>query len=137
MRRGTELVAEERVLSVLAGLGVAAVAAVQVAGKVEAPVPAARCLKQVAADRPHVAELRRGGEPARVAEHCRDLWIDLELRERRARTDRPSRDPTRQHARDVDEPLGGDEALLQQRHELGAAGERAATVRECRHSLVA
>ena len=98
MRRGAELVAEERVLAVLARLGVAAVAAVQVAGKVEAPVPAARGLQEVAADRAHVAELGRGGEPARLAESRRDLRIDLELRERRACTDRSARDPARQHA---------------------------------------
>ena len=126
MRRGAELVAEERVLAVLARLRVAAVAAVEEAGKVEAPVPAPRRLQQVAADRAHVAELGRGGEPARLAERRRDLRVDLELGERRAGADRATRDPARQHARDVDEPVGRDEAFLQERDELGAARERAA-----------
>ena len=61
MRRGAEVVGEDRVLPVLAVAGVAAVAAVQPARVPEPPVPAAGRLEQVAADRAHVPELRRGG----------------------------------------------------------------------------
>src|SRR5207245_1827335 len=58
MRRRAEVVCEDRVLAVFALLGVAAIAAVQPAWVLKAPVPAARRLEQVAADRAHVAELR-------------------------------------------------------------------------------
>ena len=68
-----QLVAEERVLAVLALPRVAAVAAVQVARELQPPVPAARGLEQVAADRPCRAELRRRGEPAGLAQRVRDL----------------------------------------------------------------
>ena len=64
MRGGAPFVPEDRVLAMRAGLGVARVAAVQVARKLQAPVPAARGLEQVAADRSHRAELRRGSEAA-------------------------------------------------------------------------
>src|SRR5207253_8357632 len=58
MRGRAEVVREDRMLAVLALLCMAAVAAVQAAGVLEPPVPAARRLEQVAADGAHVAELR-------------------------------------------------------------------------------
>ena len=66
-------------------------AAVQIARELEAPVPAARRLEQVAADRAHVAELRRGGEPACLPERRRNLRIGFELGERRPGADRAAR----------------------------------------------
>ena len=44
--------------------------------------------QEVAADRAHRAQLRRRGEPARLAQRVRDLRVGLELGERRARADR-------------------------------------------------
>src|SRR4051794_36370616 len=118
MRRRAHLVAEDRVLSVLAGLGVAAVAAVEEAREVEPPVPAPRRLEEIAADRAHRAQLRRRGEPTRLTQRLRDLWVDFELRERRACTNTHARrssrdvtrtrsvDPARQDLSQLDERVG-------------------------------
>ena len=52
-----KVVGEDRVLAVDAFLREAAIAAVEPAGKAEAPVPAPRRLEQVAGDRPHRPQL--------------------------------------------------------------------------------
>src|SRR5207244_12301708 len=75
MRRRAEVVREDRVRAMLALLCVTAVAAVQPARVLEPPVPAARRLEQVAADRAHVAELRRRREPAGLAQRVGDLRL--------------------------------------------------------------
>ena len=90
VRRGAEVVREDRVLAVLALARVAAVAAVEPAREREPPVPAPGRLEEVAADRPHVPELRRGREPARLPQRRRHLRVGLELGERR-----PGADPER------------------------------------------
>src|SRR6185436_13481475 len=95
MRRSAALIAEDRVFAVGTVAGEAALAAVKPAVEAEAPVPAARRLEQVAADRAHRAELRRGGLRAGLAQHLRDLRIDLELGEGRPRADRRPLDPAR------------------------------------------
>src|SRR5262249_3229205 len=106
-----EVVRHDRMLAVLPLTGVAAVAAVQAARVAEPPVPAARRREQVAPERAHVPELRRGREPARLAERVRDLRIDLELCERRARADRRALDPTWHDLAHVHEPVGLEQAL--------------------------
>ena len=68
MRRGAEVVGEDRALALLAVARLAGVASVQAARVGEPPVEAARRLEEVAADRAHVPELRRRGEPARPRE---------------------------------------------------------------------
>jgi hypothetical protein len=85
----------------------------------------------------HVAELRRRGEPARLAERVRDLVARLELGERRARADDAARDPPRDGRRDVDERLRPEDPVVQQRHDLGAAGERDRAAAERRDGLLA
>ena len=132
-----KLVPEERVLAMLPVLRVAAVAAVQVAGEIEPPVPAAGGLEQVAADRAHVAELGRGGQPARLAESRGDLRIEPRAPRAscRRRSSRPEI-PRGSAPRDVDEPSAVTIPSRQQRHELRAARERATALRECRDSLL-
>ena len=61
VRRRTALVPEDRVLAMRTGLGMAAVAPVEIARKLQAPVPAAGRLQEVAPDGSHRAQLRRGG----------------------------------------------------------------------------
>src|SRR2546423_35498 len=61
------LVAEVRVLAMPPLLRGAALAAGEPGGNLEPPVPAARRLEEVAADRAHRAELGRRGEPAGLA----------------------------------------------------------------------
>jgi hypothetical protein len=87
MRRGAEVVGEDRVLAVLAFARMAAVAAVQPARELEPPVPAPCRLEEVAAERSHIPQLRARGEPARFAQCSGDLRRRLELRERRPRAD--------------------------------------------------
>ena len=87
MRGCAPLVAEEGVLAVLSLPGVAAIAAVQVARESQPPVPTARGLQQIAADRPRSPQLGRGREPAGFAQRRRDLRIGLELGEGRAGAD--------------------------------------------------
>ena len=127
VRRRAEVVREDRVLAVLAVAREALVPAVQAARPVEAPVPAARRLQQVAAERAHVAELRARGEPARLAQHVGDLRVALELaRAARRRRSRPVADPAGHDRSDLDQGLRLDEAGAEERHELGAAREQAA-----------
>src|SRR5690242_19001534 len=110
MRRGAARVAEDRVLAVRALPGVTARAAVEEARVLQAPVPAARRLEQIAADRPHRPQLRRGRQRARLAQRLRHLGIDLELADRRARADASPVDPSRDELADVDERLRLDDA---------------------------
>src|SRR5438128_10980053 len=100
MRRRAEVVREDRMLAMLALLRVTAVAppvaaTVQSARILEPPVPAARRLEQVAADRAHVAKLRRRREPAGLAQRPGNMRIALELGKRRARTDAVAVEATR------------------------------------------
>ena len=125
MRRGAALVAEDRMLAVGARLREAALAAVEPARELQPPVPAARRLQEVAADRPHRPHLRRGGEAAGLAEGVRHLRVDLELRQGRAGADRRALDPARNDRPQLDQRLGLDEAVAEQRNELRSAGERA------------
>ena len=111
-------------LAVLALLREALVAAVQAARPVQAPVPAARLLQQVAGERAHVAQLRARREAARLAQRSGHLRIALELRERRARADAVPVDPARHDAADVDERVRLDQPAAQQRHHFGAAVDR-------------
>ena len=88
----------------------------------EPPVPAARRLQEVACERPHVAELRARGEPARLAQHVGNLRVALELGERRARRRSGSRrDPARHDVAHVEERLACDQPGPEERHELRTA----------------
>ena len=133
MRGRTEVVREDRVLAVLAGACVANVAAVQPARELQAPVPAARRLEQVPGERAHVPELRRRREPARLAEHVGDLCSGLELGERRPGADHEGTVPglsphaSRNGFADQHEPLGSDDSVAHERHELRPARERPCT----------
>ena len=98
-----EVVREDRMLAMLALLREALVATVQAARPVQAPVPAARLLEQVARERAHVAQLRARRKATRLPQRSRHLRIALELRERRARTDAVLVDPARHDAANVDE----------------------------------
>src|SRR5207247_8519610 len=112
---------------VLTGLAlprVAAVADVQIAGEVEAPIPAARRLAEVPPDRSHRPELGRRGERARLSESVRDLRVDLKLGKRRAGSDRRAVDSSRQDSADVDERLRAEEPVAEERDDLGPAGAR-------------
>ena len=130
MRRRAVAVPEDRVLAVLAGTGVAGVPAVQAARELEAPVPAASRLQEVAADRAHVAELRARREPARLAERIRDLRVGLELAQGRAGTDSRPVDPPRDDLADVDERLGFEQPVSEHRHHLGPAAQDHAVARD-------
>src|SRR5690242_21552413 len=110
----TTLVAEDRVLAVLARLGVADVAAVEVAGKLEPPVPAAGRLQQVPAQRAHRPQLRRSRKRAGLAQDLRDLGIGLELRQRRARSDSLPVDPARDDLPQLDQFVGAEDAVAEQ-----------------------
>ena len=116
---------------------VAAVAAVQPARELEPPVPAARRLEEVPADRAHRAQLRRRREPARLAQRVRHLRVGLELGERRARAD-----PRAVDRRAARRPRGAtsvsacDEPVAHQRDELRPAGERDRAVPERRGRLL-
>ena len=93
----------------------------QAARVIETPVPAARRLQEVAAERARVPELRRRREPARLPQRLGDRGLDLELRERRPRADHAVVDAARYDVADVDEPFRLQQALPQQRHDLRAA----------------
>src|SRR6187397_2672481 len=105
MRGRAVAVAEERMLAVLAGARVAGLASVQPARELEAPVPAARRLEEVAGDRAHVPELRARGEAAGFTQRVRDLRIGLELAERRPGSDLRPVDPARHDPAHVDQRL--------------------------------
>src|SRR3954468_22718556 len=87
MRRRAEVVREDRMLAMLSLARMAPVAAVQPARILEPPVPAARRLQQIAADRSHIAQLWRRREAAGFAQRVRDLRIDLKLGQGRAGAD--------------------------------------------------
>src|SRR5207247_4967020 len=116
MCRSTAVIAEDRVLTVLAGLGVTNVAAVQIAGELEPPVPAPRRLQQVAAERAHRPQLGRRRERARLAQDLRDLRIGLELRQCRARSDPRSVDPARDDVAELDQLVGAKDPVAEQRY---------------------
>src|SRR5206468_2527770 len=96
----------------------------------EPPVPAARRLEQVAADRAHVPELRRRGEPTRLAQRGRDFWARLELGQRRAGADPRPVDPARDEPAYVDEPLDVNQPVAHERHELRPTRQRDRAVSE-------
>src|SRR6266550_7508456 len=95
MSRCALFVAEDRMLAVCAFLREAPVAAVEPAVEAKPPIPAARRLQEVAADRPHRAQLRRRRLRARLPQHLRDLRIGLELCQCRSRADTGPADPAR------------------------------------------
>ena len=128
MRRRAVVVREDRVLAVLPFARMTTVAAVQATRILQPPVPAAGRLQKVAADRAQVAQLRRRGEPAGLAQRLRDLRVRLQLGERRARADAVFLDAGRDHTPDVDELLGLEDAVAEQRHDLRAAVDREAAV---------
>src|SRR5438093_4742222 len=130
MRRGAAVVAEDRVLAVLAFACVATVSAVEPAREVEPPVPAPCGLKEVAGDRAHVPELWRRREPAGLAQRVRYLRARLELGQRRSRADPRPVDAARNQPADVDQPLDLHEPVAHERHELGPARERERAVPE-------
>ena len=106
-------------------------------GKLEPPVPAARRLEEVAADRAHRAQLRRGREAAGLAQRVRDSRVGLELRQRRAGADRACPSTPRGH--DPAQSTSVSAATMpvaQQRDELGAAGERDARRSRARDRLL-
>ena len=100
-----------------------------------AEVPAARPLQQVAADRGHVPQLRRGGDGGRlgqggVARLEQRGSLDLGQRGQRAQGDAagavrvdPGGEPCQ--ALDVDQPVRGGEVGLHQGEQVGAAGQGA------------
>src|SRR6266566_3636255 len=134
MCRCTALVAEDRMLAVNALARVATVASMQVARKLEAPVPAPRRLEQIPADRSHRSELRRRRQRASFPERLRDLQVGLELPQRRPGTDLRALDPPRNNVTQADERLGLHDAVPQKRHEIRPAREcdRAIPERGCR-----
>src|SRR5690242_1993051 len=111
MRRGAELVREDRVLAVLAVARVTAIPAVQPARVAEPPVPAPRRLEQIPPERAHVPELRGRREPARLAQRIRDPGLDLELGQGRPGTDYPVLHAARDDPAHVDEPVCLEQAL--------------------------
>src|SRR5439155_10596999 len=130
MRGRALVVAKDRVLAVSAVLGKATLSPVQPALEAEPPVPAAGGLEEVPTDRAHRAQLWRRRLGAGFAESLRDLYIDLELGERRSRTDAVRVDAAGHDPGDMDERLGVRKAVTEQRHELGPAGERPRAVAE-------
>src|SRR3954452_16807845 len=100
----------------LALLREALVSAVQAARPVQAPVPAARLLKQVPCERTHVPQLRACRKAARLAKRVRHLRVALQLGERRARTDAVAVDPARDDPADVDQCLRLDQAAAEERN---------------------
>ena len=99
------------------------VPAVEPARVAEPPVPAARRLEEIAAERAHVPELRRRREPARLAQRIRDRRLDLELGQRRPGADHAVLHAARHDAAHVDEPLGLEQPLPQKRHHLRPSGK--------------
>ena len=121
-------------IAVLTVDGEAPIAALEPAGHAfVAEVPAAIALHEVAADRAHVAELRRRGISERERhdrEQLRELRGGLEVRERRERADahalallaRPAAQAF--DAGEIDELLGPRYAVTHERDEVGPARER-------------
>ena len=124
VRRRAGRVRKDGVLAVHSRAGEAAVAAMEPTGVLEPPVPAARRLEEVAADRAHRAELRRRREPAGLAQRVRDLRVRFELAERRPCPDSRAVDPPRDDGSDIDERRRVDDAIAEERHELGPSRER-------------
>src|SRR5215212_1221886 len=118
MSRRAAVVSEDRVLAVLAGLGMADVSAVEIARKLEPPVPAPGRLQQIAAERAHGPQLGRRGERARFAQALRDLRVDLELGEGRPCSDASSGDSTRDDVPQLDQLVGSNDPVAKQRDEL-------------------
>jgi hypothetical protein len=123
MRRGAKVVREDRVLAVFALTGVAAVAPVEAARVLQAPVPAAGRLEEIAADRAHVAELGGGCEPARLAKRLGNPRFVLELGECRTGADAVAADAARDDPPDVDEPVGVEDPVPQERYDFGPTGK--------------
>ena len=121
MRRGAEVVPEDRVLPVLTSPRVADVASVQAAGELEPPVPATRGLEQVSADGAHVPKLRARREPAGLPERVGHLRTDLELTEGRPGPDPRPVDPARNDAAHVHERLRLEQPVAKKRHHLSPA----------------
>ncbi len=132
VRRRARRVRDDRVLSMHPLAGKAAVAAVEPAGVLEPPVPAARRLEEVAADRAHRADLGRRREPAGLAESVGDLRVGLELLESRPGADSRPVDPSWDDGADVHDRVRGDDPVAEHRHEVGPAGERNRSVVERR-----
>ena len=124
-----EVVGEDRVLAMLALACVTRIAAVQAAGELEPPVPAAGGLQEVAADRADRAQLRRRGEAARLAEGFWNLRIGLQLAERRPGADRRPVNPPRDEVAEIDERIAANEPVAKQGHEVGPAAEQQAVTR--------
>jgi hypothetical protein len=103
----------------------AAFSAVEPALEAEPPVPATSGLEEVAAHGAHRAQLRRRGLRAGFPQRLGDLRVRLELGQRRAGADAIAVDAARHDRTDVYQRLGVHEPVAEQRHELGAAGERA------------
>src|SRR5439155_18712376 len=108
--------------------------AVQIAGELEPPVPAAGRLQQIAAERAHRPKLRRRGERTGFSERLGNLGIDLELGQGRSGADPRSVDPARYDLAKLDERLGTDDPVTEERHELRPAGQRHGAVAERRRS---
>src|SRR6266566_9534663 len=124
--RGCALVvAEDRVLALRAVSREARLAAVQPAIEAEPPVPAARRLQEVAADRPHRAELWRSCLRARLPQRLRDFAIQFELCQCRPRADAGARDPARDDVANLNQRVGLDQAVPYERNELGPTREGA------------
>jgi len=122
------LVAEDRVLAVRAVSRKALLAAMQPAVEAQPPVPTSCRLQEIAADRPHRAQLRRSCLRARFAQRLRDPRIDLELGQCRARADAGAVYSARDDVADVHERVGSHEAVSHERDKLRPARERARAV---------
>jgi hypothetical protein len=133
VRRGADLVAEDRVERGVAVLreagGAALLAADEVLGAV---VPAARALREVAAERRHRAELRRRGVAGGVGDHrvrAAQARVGGELRERDVRADLRAAGPDLDlvepgELAEADEAARALDALLEPIEQIDAAGER-------------
>src|SRR5438128_832355 len=128
MGRGAALVAEDRMLTVRPVPGLAAVAPVQVARKLQAPVPAPRRLEQVARDASHRPQLRGGRLRTGFPQGLRHPVVRLELAQRRAGADGDgggrSCDSARNGSLEPDELVRGDETVAKKRNEIRPTGER-------------
>src|SRR5437588_3424327 len=111
-------------------LRVAAIASVEIAGKLQAPVPAARGLQKVAADRSHRAKLRRCREAAGFTQRSRDLRIDLQFGKRGPRTDPIALDAARDDVADLDERVGAHDSLAYEWNEIRSSRKRLRAVAE-------
>ena len=95
----------------LPGLCMADVPAVEIAGKLEAPVPAPGRLQQVAAKCPHRPQLGRRSKRARFAQGLRDLRVDLELREGRPCSDSSSGNSAGNRIAKLDQLFGANDPV--------------------------